>query len=168
MCDPIEGTERARLAEVLGLDASRFRTQQAILESEREFHSFESQISDVERFRLCEPLKIRCRICKAEQAFGGLLDNSNEMLKSSGVHCVSTPCTAIISGASVQIQVENQIRCAINKFYESWLVCDDQSCGNRTRMVGVFGKRCLRPECRGRMHNEVSTRKLSKQDYVNR
>ena len=156
LCDPIEGTERSRLAEILGLDASRFRTQQAILENEREFHSFESQVSDAERFRLCEPLKIRCRICKEEQPFGGLMDNRNGMLKLSGIHCATTACAALISPASVQLQVENQVRAHINQFYESWVVCDDQSCGNRTRMVGVFGRRCLKPDCRGRMHNEVT------------
>jgi DNA polymerase alpha subunit A len=76
LCDPIEGTERARLAECLGLDPDRFRTQQANVESEREFHSFESQISDAERFKLCEGLRLRCRSCREEHAYGGLLENA--------------------------------------------------------------------------------------------
>lgn len=157
LCDPIEGTERSRLAEVLGLDASRFRAQQAILENEREFHSFESQISDAERFRLCEPLHLRCRLCRNEQAYRGLLDNSSSMLTPNGIQCANSTCAALLSPASIQIQVDNQVRNLISKFYESWVVCDDQSCGNRTRMIGVFGRRCLKPECRGRMHNEVGT-----------
>lgn len=163
LCDPIEGTERARLAECLGLDPNRFRTQQTSIESEREFHSFESQISDAQRFALCEPLNLRCRACKHEQTFGGLLENSNGMLIGSGLHCTKIDCAAWLSPASVQIQVENQVRAAISRFYESWLVCDDQSCGNRTRMLGMVGRRCLKPECRGKMHNEYSDSRLYNQ-----
>jgi DNA polymerase alpha subunit A len=144
------------LAEVLGLDPSRFRGVETTVEAEREFHSFESQISDAERFRLCEPLKLKCRLCKEESAFGGMMDNSNGMINPSGIHCPNEACEAHIPLVSVQIQVEHQVRAAINKFYESWVVCDDQSCSNRTRMIGVYGRRCLKPDCRGRMHNEVS------------
>ena len=81
--------------------------------------------------------------------------SQNGMLNGSGLHCTKIDCAAWLSPASVQIQVENQVRAAISKFYESWLVCDDQSCGNRTRMLGMVGRRCLKLECRGKMHNEV-------------
>lgn len=84
------------------------------------------------------------------------MSNDDGMIKPTGVHCSDSNCGATIPTASLQVQVENQVRAAISKFYESWVVCDDQSCGNRTRMIGVYGKRCLKPECRGRMHNEVS------------
>lgn len=158
LCDPIEGTDRARLAEVLGLDPLRFQTQQAIVENEREFHSLESQISDAERFRLCDSLKLRCRICKRDQDFRGLLDNTSETIQPLGIHCIEADCRAAIAPASVQMQVEHQLRAAISKFYEAWMICDDPSCGNRTRMLGVFGRRCLKPECRGQMHYEVRSR----------
>ena len=78
------------------------------------------------------------------------------MTTPSGIQCPTASCGALLSPGSVQTQLELQIRSAISKFYESWLVCDDASCGNRTRMVGMLGRRCLKPECRGRMHNEVS------------
>lgn len=92
LCDPIEGTDRSRLAECLGLDPNRFRAQQAVIESEREFHSFESQISDAERFRLCSPLMLRCRACKQENRFGGLLDNEVSYMQSC---CVKFKLTCI-------------------------------------------------------------------------
>lgn len=53
------------------------------------------------------------------------------------------------------MQLENQLRAVIGKLYAAWLVCDDQSCKNRTRMMSVFGRRCLKPDCRGSMHYEV-------------
>lgn len=58
--------------------------------------------------------------------------------------------------ASVSVQIETQIRAFIAQFYEGWLLCDDQSCLNRTRQISVYGRRCLRPDCRGAMHAEVS------------
>lgn len=87
------------------------------------------------------------------------------MTTPSGIRCPNATCAAVLSPGSVQTQVELQLRSAISKFYESWLVCDDQSCGNRTRMVGLYGRRCLKPECRGRMHNEVRALSSSLNNY---
>lgn len=66
--------------------------------------------------------------------------------------------------ASVQTQLEVQIREHIAKYYEGWTVCDDATCGNRTRMMGVYGRRCLRPGCQGSVAFEVSFRFLP--DFV--
>lgn len=82
------------------------------------------------------------------------------MVRGTGVHCGKEDCQAPLSIASIQVQVELQLRAAINKFYEGWLVCDDASCGNRTRMLSVVGRRCLKKDCRGRMHNEVRVARL--------
>lgn len=81
------------------------------------------------------------------------------MLRPAGVHCGNAACEALLSLPSIQVQVELQVRSFIAKFYEGWVVCDDQSCGNRTRMIGVYGKRCLKPDCRGQMQNEVRGRR---------
>jgi DNA polymerase alpha subunit A len=53
------------------------------------------------------------------------------------------------------MQLETQVRAIIGRLYAAWLVCDDQSCKNRTRMMSVYGRRCLRADCRGSMHYEV-------------
>ncbi len=56
---------------------------------------------------------------------------------------------------SLQVQVEYQIREHISKYYEGWTVCNDPTCGSRTRMMGVYGRRCLRPTCQGTVTFEV-------------
>lgn len=61
LCDDIEGTDRARLAECLGLDPARFQKTDIGGTTEKEFFTFESQISDKERFREADPLQIRCK-----------------------------------------------------------------------------------------------------------
>lgn len=57
---------------------------------------------------------------------------------------------------SLQTQLEVQIRKHVARYYEGWLICDDSVCGYRTRMMRVYGRKCLRPECRGTMSYEVS------------
>lgn len=57
---------------------------------------------------------------------------------------------------SIETQLEVQIREVIGRYYEGWTVCDDPICRNRTRMMGVYGKRCLKPGCKGDVTFEVS------------
>lgn len=77
------------------------------------------------------------------------------VMNSIGMFCGSIDCQQPLSIPSVAIQLDLQIRAFISKFYEAWLVCDESTCGNRTRMMSVYGKRCLVPQCRGSMHFEV-------------
>ena len=76
LCESIEGTDRARLAECLGLDATRYAQQTSGEVAEKQFFTFESQISDKDRFRESEPLMLRCMTCEAMSAFGGILDDT--------------------------------------------------------------------------------------------
>ena len=74
-------------------------------------------------------------------------------VQSAGLTCPQ--CHAAVGMASMQTQLEVQIREHIARYYESWTVCDDSTCGDRTRMMGVYGRRCLRPGCRGSVTFEV-------------
>lgn len=77
LCESIEGTERARLAECLGLDPTRYAQQTSGGDvAEKSFFTFESQISDKERFRDAESLSMRCSGCEAVSNFEGVLDDS--------------------------------------------------------------------------------------------
>ena len=66
-------------------------------------------------------------------------------------------CNKSYGTASLQIQLECQIREHIHRYYEGWTVCDDPTCGNRARMMGVYGRRCLKDWCRGSVSFEVSS-----------
>jgi hypothetical protein len=61
----------------------------------------------------------------------------------------------------MQLQLEVQIREFIGRYYEGWMVCNDSTCGNRTRMMGVYGRNCLKFECKGRVSFEVRLSPLS-------
>ncbi|KZV91997.1 hypothetical protein EXIGLDRAFT_615021, partial [Exidia glandulosa HHB12029] len=156
LCDPIEGTDRARLAECLGLDAKKYQTYASGEQEERPFGTLESQVPDKERFKQCEPFRVKCRSCKKIFAFGSLGEAASAHAVITPGGCVCPECKTQLQIPSVQTQLEVQIRDHIARYYQMWMVCQDSTCGHRTRMMGVYGKRCLRPTCAGSVVMEYS------------
>ncbi|VDC06072.1 unnamed protein product [Peniophora sp. CBMAI 1063] len=142
LCDPIEGTDRARLAECLGLDPGRYRHSVSGEGEDRYIGTLDSQMSDEQRYKDCDPLLIRCRGCGVSSPFGHMTDETTCMLKASGAICPK--CEGPISGPSIAAQLETQIREHISQYYLGWTVCLDSICQNRARMMRVYGDRCLK------------------------
>ncbi|KAL0579487.1 DNA-directed DNA polymerase alpha catalytic subunit pol1 [Marasmius crinis-equi] len=161
LCEPIEGTDRARLAECLGLDPARYRVTVSSSAEENGFASLDSQLSDAQRFKDAESFYVRCRDCNGEWNFAPLSDRDNCCLAPGGRFCPA--CQKPLQQGSLQAQLECQIRRHIARFYECWTVCTDQTCSNRTRMMGVYGRRCLRPGCQATVAFEYSDEKLYNQ-----
>lgn len=168
LCANIVGTSTTQIAENLGLDVRRYSgnsNNNSSSSNDFEVHPLESQIPDATRFRDCTSLNLRCRVCKATNPFDGIL-GSLDRVTPTGVVC---PCGATLSTLSIVAQVEAAIRAQTSRYYEGWLVCDDSSCGNRTRQISVDGTRCLGPkglarhECSGRMRFEYSEREIYNQ-----
>lgn len=168
LCANIVGTSTAQLAEQLGLDARRynsFQNQRSAASDDLEIHPLESQIPDDVRFADCKRLSLRCRKCKTNTTFEGLL-NSPERVSNAGVVC--SGCGATMSTLSVVAQVEHAIRQETTRYYEGWLVCNEPQCEVRTRQMSVYGKFCLGPQgyakdCRGEMHYEYTERAIYNQ-----
>ncbi|GMK53505.1 hypothetical protein CspeluHIS016_0100910 [Cutaneotrichosporon spelunceum] len=167
LCENIEGTERARLAECLGLDPARY-TSSSHEVAERTFHRFESQIPDKERFKDAAPFALRCGSCEATFSFEGIgsdvEDPEGATLRRQGIVCLS--CSASVPFPSVALQLENAVRGFISKYYLGWTVCDADDCGARTRAMSVYGRRCLgfnKPGCKGVVHLEYSDLALHNQ-----
>ncbi|KAI0526471.1 hypothetical protein F5B22DRAFT_159474 [Xylaria bambusicola] len=175
LCANITGTSTSQLAEQLGLDVRRYANNSSSQSgsNDMEIHPLESQIPDEIRFRDCVPLSLRCRKCKIISSFEGLLPATlnSETSKAAtvtaqGVSCPS--CSSIIPNLSVVAQVEHAIRVQTSRYYEGWLVCNDELCGNRTRQLSVYGTRCMGPKglatgCLGRMRYEYSERDIYNQ-----
>ncbi|KAF9422052.1 DNA-directed DNA polymerase alpha catalytic subunit pol1 [Podila epigama] len=154
LCGPIEGTDSSRLADCLGLDTSRFRSTVRTNAEEEEMQTLASQLTDAERFKDAEGLELICRNCKTNYTCTGLLRQQDALPARFGLQCPA--CNVVAQPASASIMLTNAIRKYIQKYYQGWVVCDDQGCRNRTRMVSVAGRRCLVEGCRGNMHNEYS------------
>ncbi|EIW68554.1 hypothetical protein TREMEDRAFT_31892 [Tremella mesenterica DSM 1558] len=164
LCESIEGTDRARLAECLGLDPTRYATHTGGEVTEKQFFTFESQISDKERFKDASPLSLRCIGCHSVSNFEGLLDDSSNMLQPTGLIC--PVCSSIYPTPSISVQMENQIRAHVARYYLGYTICDGEGCGARTRMMGVYGRRCLglvKEGCKGVVRLEYSDQKLHDQ-----
>jgi DNA polymerase alpha subunit A len=174
LCANITGTSTAQLAENLGLDIRRYNTSSnhnsGSGSNDLEIHPLESQIPDEVRFAECTRLSLRCRACKTSSPFEGLLGTPASALEkrvsAAGLTCPN--CSATLSTLSVVAQVEAAVRAAAARYYEGWLVCDEATCGNRTRQMSVYGTRCLGPkgharDCLGRMRYEVGERDVYNQ-----
>ncbi|MBW0461024.1 hypothetical protein O181_000739 [Austropuccinia psidii MF-1] len=161
LCDPIEGTDRSRLAECLGLDPSHFKAiANSGLQAEREFHTLDSQIPDAERFKNVLPLSVRCRHCGEKSEFKGVQADTVGLISPTGLNCPNLVCKQPLGLPSMMIQLELQIRSCISKFYEAWLICNDPACRNRTRMMSVYGRKCLNMGCKGIMSYEYTDKML--------
>ena len=179
LCAPISGTNVTLLAECLGLDTSKYRVSSAsgtANANDQEIQPLESQIPDSVRFKDALPLHLRCRMCKTSFTYRGLvpaMETTNAAAKDAtitheGIACPNSSCGKIIPNVSLVAQMESQIRQHISRFYANVLVCDDPSCGSRTRQMSVYGHRCLGPKglghgCLGKMHPEYTEKMLYNQ-----
>ncbi|KAJ5368598.1 DNA polymerase alpha catalytic subunit [Penicillium cataractarum] len=169
LCAPIPGTDAVRLAECLGLDARKYQinTSSSSKQQDTEIFPLESQIPDSVRFANSVRLTLKCRFCKEQSVFEGLVD-SPQMCSANGIICSNESCQKPFPVLTIIAQLENQIREQTARYYEGWLVCDDSACGNRTRQISVYGHRCLGPRgraegCLGRMAYEYSEKQMYNQ-----
>ncbi|KIW08526.1 uncharacterized protein PV09_01416 [Verruconis gallopava] len=179
LCAPISGTNVTMLAECLGLDTSKYRVSSAsgtVSANDQEIQPLESQIPDAIRFKDASPLRLRCRMCKTSFNFRGvipMMDSTSNMDKEAvisheGLACPNPSCGKVMPNISLVAQMESQIRQHTARFYANFLVCDDPSCGIRTRQMSVYGHRCLGPKglghgCLGKMHAEYTEKMLYNQ-----
>ncbi|KAL5319661.1 hypothetical protein ACEPPN_012717 [Leptodophora sp. 'Broadleaf-Isolate-01'] len=166
LCANISGTDTVRLADCLGLDVRKYSINNNSSNggAEAEISPLESQIDDEVRFKDAVRLSLQCRACKARFGFDGLV-GSLDNCSAAGITC---RCGHSLTNISVMAQLEHQIRQQTSRYYEGWLVCDDQACGNRTRQMSVYGHRCLGPKglgqgCLGKMHYEYTEKMMYNQ-----
>ena len=67
---------------VSGLDPNRYKNTAVGESEERQFSTFDSLMSDEERFKDAEPLLIRCHSCKGTVAFAPITDRAVRRLSS--------------------------------------------------------------------------------------
>ncbi|KAF7370942.1 DNA polymerase [Mycena sanguinolenta] len=198
LCEPIEGTDRSRLAECLGeLSASPV----SIFFSSIASHRIGSRALSSCGFQLSRRtyfFLLSTRRCPTASALRMPLNSSSvvDAVRSSFrspqyttemycfpplhvyvlayfrpyKHSIFLPtgptcpaCKEHISLGSLQMQLEIQIREQIAKYYEGWTVCDETTCGHRTRRMGVWGRHCLQKGCKGTVVFEYSDARLYNQ-----
>lgn len=165
LCEPIEGTDRARLAECLGLDPQRYKVSTSASD-ELSISALETQMSDRERYKDCVAFFVRCRKCKATDVFARMTEQTvdptgvprDPMLHPDGAKC--TACHEPLAPWSLEMQMQAQIKSFVSRYYEGWTVCNDPTCGNRTRRMGVYGHDCVVLGCEGKVAFEYTDAQL--------
>jgi DNA polymerase alpha subunit A len=181
LCEPIEGTNTAMLAEKMGLDSKSFSAGMGAGDEEKaDDWAFTptSRLTDEERFRACDPLIVRCFACKEEHAFLGVfrpVDASYVVLTPSdlvpGLSCPGKECGAPFWGAGevdacfslIYQRLSLAIREHQRRYGQAWMICDDTSCGRKTQQLSVCGAACTALGCTGRMNFAYSDSALYEQ-----
>ncbi|CAM9853488.1 unnamed protein product, partial [Laminaria digitata] len=177
LCEPIEGTSLAVLAEKMGLDASKFTSHtKGDGGNDQDDWAFTptSRLPDAERFRGVEPLKLTCRACREQADFQGVFawDRKKPVNGPAdirpGLVCPNAACGAYYWGAGSEAacvstlyqRLTLAVRGHVKVYYQTHLRCDDSSCGLRTRSSGVMGVACPGKGCQGRLVQEYSDKGL--------
>ncbi|KAJ1117106.1 hypothetical protein NDU88_005306 [Pleurodeles waltl] len=139
ICEPIDGIDSALIAAWLGLDPSLFRVQSHYQKDEENdaLLGGPSQITDDEKYKDCERFKFACPMCGTEGIYDNVFDGSGLQMEPSLKRCCKPGCDA--SPKDYIIQLQNKlildIRHHIKKYYNAWLICEEQTCQNRTRRL---------------------------------
>ncbi|XP_075710123.1 DNA polymerase alpha catalytic subunit isoform X2 [Rhinoderma darwinii] len=139
ICEPIDGIDSALIAAWLGLDPSQFRVQQHYQKDEENdaLLGGPAQLTDEEKYRDCERFKCCCPKCETENIYNNVFDGSALQIEPSLLRCSKPECDA--SPLDHVAQVHNKllldIRRNIKKYYSGWLLCEEQTCQNKTRRL---------------------------------
>ncbi|PWN51312.1 hypothetical protein IE53DRAFT_386318 [Violaceomyces palustris] len=162
LCESIEGTDRSRLAQCLGLDASKFSSLPSSSNSngskEREFMTLDSQVPDPVRYARCQRLTFECPHCRMESEPFRLKVGKESRVTS--LTCSNEECSRKLKAPNLCLQLEVKIRNHITRYYSSWSRCTEAGCEERTRMVGVYSSRCLVKGCKGKTRDEYGDKAL--------
>ncbi|CAR22667.1 DNA-directed DNA polymerase alpha catalytic subunit POL1 [Lachancea thermotolerans CBS 6340] len=166
LLERIESFDIVRLSESLGLDSRRFINRAGANgelngSSSGSLQPLESSISDEERFKDVAALTFQCSGCQQRFPFGGIVASKRYQMSYSGLQCSS--CQHTFAPLQMSAQLESAIRSHISMYYAGYLACDDPTCGNNTRQVSVFGKRCLNENCMGVMRYRYTDKQLYNQ-----
>ncbi|KAG0423647.1 hypothetical protein HPB47_000592, partial [Ixodes persulcatus] len=168
ICAPIDGTDAAMIAEVLGLNPAHYRHYNHNEEDDTERRLNDGSASGLAVYKSCERVTLRCPSegCTAIIAVEDIFERTGTELRFVLEECPQ--CKTSLCGYINALcnQVTLFIRDCISKFYAGWLVCEDSVCRHRTRRLPLrFVK--ASPLCfaceRSVMHPEYKTSDLYNQ-----
>ncbi|XP_043928239.1 DNA polymerase alpha catalytic subunit [Protopterus annectens] len=138
ICEPIDGINSALIASWLGLDPAQFRVHQFQKDDETDaMLGGPTQLTDEEKYRDCERFTFCCPKCGTENIYDNVFDGSGQNTEPSLLRCCNVGCDG--SPVNFVTQISNKlildVRRHIRKYYSGWLICEEQTCQNRTRRL---------------------------------
>jgi len=162
LCDPIDGTDAARIADCLGIDASHFRQAMRREEDDDAALLGVTEESTLEKYRDCEELKFPCRGCGTENKVCIVEDSSGLTLEK----CPGCMLPQQDSAGYVRNHLTQAVRRHVQHYYEGWHMCEDPACALRTRQIPIIvkGGQSVCPACqRSMLRPEFSERSVYRQ-----
>ncbi|XP_035219808.1 DNA polymerase alpha catalytic subunit-like isoform X2 [Stegodyphus dumicola] len=138
LCAPIEGTDVAMIAELLGLDASKYHSALRVVEEEEDkLLNPSSLFDDQDRFRDCDKLKFKCPAQQCSQEI--IIDDVFRMQDNIKIcqigECLTCKTKLIHYCAALKNQLDRIMRSYISKYYKHSLICEDVGCAYQTRKI---------------------------------
>ncbi|XP_045146690.1 DNA polymerase alpha catalytic subunit isoform X1 [Echinops telfairi] len=136
ICEPIDGIDAVLIASWLGLDPAQFRVHHYQKDEENDaFLGGPAQLTDEEKYKHCDRFKCPCPTCGTENIYDSVFDCSGTNVEPSLYRCSNIDCKAspLDSTAQMSNKLILDIRRRIKNYYDGWLVCEEQTCRNRTR-----------------------------------
>ncbi|XP_072033839.1 DNA polymerase alpha catalytic subunit-like [Amphiura filiformis] len=147
LCDPIEGTDAAHIADCLGLDPSGYRQAARHHHDDEEdaLLGGEALMSDEEKYKDADKFKFVCPNpeCKRENIIDNVFTGAGPTLECALAHCANKACKIVPLEHITKLRnkITLLIRQYVQKYYEGWLVCEDSSCNTRTRCIPINPQR---------------------------
>ncbi|BFZ06575.1 hypothetical protein BsWGS_09614 [Bradybaena similaris] len=162
LCDPIEGTDSARIAECLGLDPSGYR-HTVRQEDTAEEDLVTMQLTLEERFRDCDRFTFSCPSpsCGRQIVLDSVFTGSDSNISPALLACPNTECRTPLWKLKAKLKnlLQMRIHQHVNKYYQGWLVCEDTGCAARTNKIPLIMQRGhpVCPTCdKGYLHPEYT------------
>lgn len=143
ICAPIEGTDAAMIAEVLGLDPHQYRNYSYNRDDDPSAKLSMVKTLNLSDYKDCQRISFCCPVdnCSSTITVEHIFEGTGKNLKFSLASCPGCKIDLSSYLNALCNQMTLVIRSFIQKFYLGWLVCEDSACGHRTRQVPqVFGK----------------------------
>lgn len=160
LCEHLKGTDGAKLAACLGLEASKYASSSHHLGNgagqtkDPNGGKLSCFLSDEERFKGVDPLSLHCPQCAAQNEFKGLfqVEVEAEFTKIRiGLDCPA--CGSRLTARSFYHQLLLAIRSHIDRYYLGWRECDEPTCRARSRQLRLYENACGQEHCRGQMRS---------------
>ena len=144
LCEPLEGTDSARIAQCLGLDPEQYRRSMRV-QITADDQSFQR---NEEKFRQCQKFSVEC-LCgetmNLDTAVRGRGKDAHFALAKCGkLDCQRVP--VLERCAYIQNKLTLEIRAHIQRYYSGWVICEDPGCSGRTRQLPLVFQRAF-PVC---------------------
>jgi len=144
LCEPLEGTDSARIAQSLGLDPEQYRKSVRVEVTADD----QNMLRNEEKFRQCQKFTITCSCGESltldTTVRGRGKDAVFALAKCSKLDCRKIPI--LEQAAQIQNRLTLEIRSHISRYYSGWITCEDPGCSGRTRQMPLVFQRAF-PVC---------------------